>query len=136
MKPTFRALSSALLTIVISTVSCDDRIKHIDAWGTIIMQDQCEIDGRPSWIVDLDMNLTATPNTSTVIPVVSDTVKGKRYENLIRIFVAISAEDTNSISKGDKFNFKIEREHRPCNSSRSTLSSYSALSNEYVHMPK
>jgi hypothetical protein len=135
MKPTFRTLSSVLAIISMSTLSCDDRVKHIDVWGTIIMRDQCEIDGRPSWIVDLDMELTFAPK-GVVLPVVSDTVNGKQYNNLVRIFVVINADDTTYISKGDKFNFKLEREPRPCNSNRSTLSSYSPLSNEYVHMPK
>ena len=135
MKPKFPALSSALAVIGMFTLSCDDRVKHIDVWGTIIMRDQCEIDGRPSWIVDLDMELTFAPK-GVVLPVVSDTVNGKRYDHLIRVFVVIHADDTTSISKGDKFNFKLERELRPCHSNRSTLLSYSALSNEYVHMTK
>ncbi|SKC21151.1 hypothetical protein SAMN05660293_05771 [Dyadobacter psychrophilus] len=117
------------------TLSCDDRVQHIDVWGTIIMQDQCEIDGRPSWIVDLDMELTFAPK-DVVLPVVSDTVNGKQYNNLVRIFVVINADDTTYISQGDKFNFKLERELRLCNSKRSNLSSYSPLSNEYVHMAK
>lgn len=135
MKPTFRALSSALAIIGMFTLSCDDRVKHINVWGTVITRDQCEIDGRPSWIVDLDMELTFAPK-GVVIPVVSDTVNGKQYNNLVRIFVVINADDTTYISKGDKFNFRLEREIRPCNSNRSTLSSYSNLSNEYVHMAK
>ena len=136
MRLKFQVLSSALALIGMFILSCDDRLKHIDAWGTIIMQDQCAIKGRQSWIVDLDMQLTTTPNTNIIIPVVSDTVNGKRYNNLIRVLIDIKQEDTISISKGDKFNFKVKHELRPCSSNRSTLSSYSALSNEYIHVAK